>query len=232
LYVSPAEAKALGLPLSVSDDGIDGYVGFSSVPNTFSYANGSVPPANEYYFIGVVEHEITEIMGRVSLLGDLTPDYSVIDLFRYSSPGVRDTTAGGLNSTSYFSIDDGITNLGSWNNQISNGDLADWYPQGAASGVNDAFNDYSNPGVINVVSASDLTLISALGWKTEPIATVSAIAKFNAVTEAVYIGYFGRAGILRAISIGSISSTADKFRRPAWRRRFRCSPKRQHCMHS
>lgn len=83
LYVSPAEAKALGLPLSVPDGGIDGYVGFSSVPNTFSYGGGSAPPANEYYFIGVVEHEISEIMGRISLLGDPTPDYSVIDLFRF-----------------------------------------------------------------------------------------------------------------------------------------------------
>jgi hypothetical protein len=29
-----------------------------------------------------------------------------------------------------------------WNNQISNGDLADWYPLGPAPGGNDAFNDY------------------------------------------------------------------------------------------
>jgi hypothetical protein len=40
-----------------------------------------------------VEHEITEIMGRISLLGDTTPDYSVIDLFRYLSSGVRDLRA-------------------------------------------------------------------------------------------------------------------------------------------
>jgi len=214
LYVSPAEAKALGLPLSVPDGGIDGYVGFSSVPNTFSYGGGSAPPANEYYFIGVVEHEISEIMGRISLLGDPTPDYSVIDLFRYSSPGVRDTTTAGLNSTAYFSIDNGNTILGSWNNQISNGDLADWYPQGPAPGGNDAFNDYSSPGVINVISGSDLTLMSALGWTTAPIASVSAIANFDNVTEAVYIGYFGRAGDpagdsywLNQLNSGQISET-------------------------
>ena len=87
LYLSPAEAKALGLPITVPDGGIDGYVGFSSAANIFSYANGVTPPSNEYYFVGIVEHEITEIMGRVSLLGDSTPDYSVIDLFRYLSPG-------------------------------------------------------------------------------------------------------------------------------------------------
>jgi hypothetical protein len=166
LYLSPAEAKALGLPLSVPDGGVDGYVGFSSVPNTFSYANGTAPPANEYYFIGVVEHEITEIMGRVSLLADSTPDYSVIDLFRYLSAGVRDIAAGGINITAYFSINNGLTNLGSWNNDPNNGDLADWYPSGPAPGGNDAFNDYSNPGVMNIVSANDIVLMRALGWIT------------------------------------------------------------------
>ena len=34
LYLSPAETKALGLPLSVPDGGVDGYIGFSSAPNT------------------------------------------------------------------------------------------------------------------------------------------------------------------------------------------------------
>ena len=55
LQLSPAEARALGF--SVSDSGIEGYVGFSAAPNTFSYAVGTAPPSNEYYFIGVVEHQ-------------------------------------------------------------------------------------------------------------------------------------------------------------------------------
>jgi hypothetical protein len=112
------------LPITVPDGGIDGYVGFSSAANILSYANGVTPPSNEYYFVGIVEHEITEIMGRVSLLAD-SSDYSVIDLFRYLSPGVRDTAVGGSNSTAYFSANNGITNLGSWNNDPNNGDLAD-----------------------------------------------------------------------------------------------------------
>ena len=56
---------------------------------------------------------------------------------------------------------------GTWNNQTSNGDLADWYPEGPAPGGNDAFNDYSNPGVINTVSSNDITLMEALGWTTQ-----------------------------------------------------------------
>ena len=161
LYISPAEAKALGLP--VNDGGIDGYVGFSSKAHTFSYADGVAPPSNEYYFIGVVEHEITEDMGRVSLLNEPN-QYSVTDLFRYSSPGVRDLTTGGIGSTAYFSINNGATNLGSWNNDASNGDLADWYGNNIPNGGDDAFDDYSPAGVVNAFSSSDVALMEALGW--------------------------------------------------------------------
>ena len=163
MLVTAAEAKALGL--ISTNGGPDGYVGFSkTLP--FSYTPNATPAANQYYFVGVVEHEISEDMGRVSLLNDQPSYYSPIDLFRYSSAGVRDLTTGGNGSTAYFSINNGATNLGSWNNQVSNGDLADWYPSGPAPGGNDAYNDYSSPGAINVVSANDITLMEALGWTT------------------------------------------------------------------
>jgi hypothetical protein len=158
LLVTSAEAKALGL--IASNSGVDGYVGFSSsLP--FSYADNVTPPSNENYFIGVVEHEITEDMGRVSLVNDGPNYYSVMDLYRWSSPGVRDTATGGAG---YFSINDGTTNLGTWNNQTSNGDLGDWYPSGPAPNGDDAFNDYSSSGVINIVSQNDITLMEALGY--------------------------------------------------------------------
>ena len=171
LVISTAEAKALGLS---SYSGIDGWVGFSSTL-PFSYGNGTTPPSNEYYFIGTVEHEITEDMGRTSLLNEQPHHYQPMDLYRYSSPGVRDLTTGGSGSTAYFSIDNGTTNLGTWNNQTSNGDLGDWYPSGPAPGGDDSFNDYSDPGVINVVSADDVTLMAALGWTTSSV-TVSSVA--------------------------------------------------------
>jgi len=163
LYMSQAEAQALGLMSAISTS----YVGFSSDSNIFSYTPNATPASDQYYFVGVVEHEISEDMGRVSLLNDQPYNYSPIDLFRYSSPGVRDLTTGGAGSTAYFSINNGTTNLGTWNNRTSNGDLADWYPEGPAPGGNDAFNDYSNPGVINTVSSNDITLMEALGWTTQ-----------------------------------------------------------------
>jgi VCBS repeat-containing protein len=162
LYMAQAEAQALGLTSAVSTV----YVGFSSAL-PFSYTPNATPASNQYYFVGVVEHEISEDMGRVSLLNEQPYDYSPIDLFRYSSSGVRTLSTGGNGATAYFSINNGATNLGTWNNQTSNGDLADWYPQGPASGGNDAFNDYSNPGVVNALSANDITLMQALGWSTQ-----------------------------------------------------------------
>jgi hypothetical protein len=65
---------------------IDGSIGFSSSA-AFTYDPANRAVAGEYDFIGVVEHAITEIMGRISMLG--TGEYSLIDLFRYSAPGVH-----------------------------------------------------------------------------------------------------------------------------------------------
>jgi hypothetical protein len=158
LYISLAEATALGL--APNNGSLDGYVGFSSVSNIFSYSTTTAPPSSKYYFVGVVEHEFSEVMGRVSYL-DSAGAYSPMDLLRYSAPGVHQFTTG---AASYFSIDGGATNLDSWNNfQTGNsGDLGDWAP----SAGNDAFNDNSNPGVINALTSTDITLMNALGWGT------------------------------------------------------------------
>src|SRR6516162_1042765 len=178
LSMTQAEAQALGL---YPDDGsLDGSVWFNSTA-PFSYSPTATPASNQFYFVGIVEHEISELMGRVSFLS-----YSPIDLYRYSSPGARDLSTGGKGSTAYFSIDNGTTNLGTWNNQSSNGDLADWYPQGPASGGNDAFNDYINPGVLSVLSSSDITLMEALGWTTSPTPTFPFTGDAMSQIEVIY----------------------------------------------
>ena len=106
-------------------------------------------------------------MGRTSDAGtnDGSPhEYTPMDLFRYSSPGVRALHPGGAGSTAYFSLDDGDTKLGTWNNQVSNGDLGDWYPSGPI-GNHDAFNDYGSNGVVTTLSTQDLELMNILGWR-------------------------------------------------------------------
>ena len=63
LLVTQAEAKALGL--AANDGSVDGFVGFDASPNIFSYSTGT-PPSSEYGFVAVVEHEFSEVMGRLS----------------------------------------------------------------------------------------------------------------------------------------------------------------------
>ena len=87
-----------------------------------------------------------------------------MDLYRYSAPGVHSVATGGSGSTAYFSIDNGTTNLATWNNNPSNGDLGDWYPSGPAPGGKDMANDYATSGVINTFSATDILNMQALGW--------------------------------------------------------------------
>ena len=146
--LATAQAKALGLS---SSTGLDGYVGISN-SYTWDYTTAT-PSAGQFYLIGTLEHEITEVMGRVSLVNYQPGFYSLMDLYRYSAPGVRSLAAGGSGRTAYFSIDNGTTKLATWNNNPNNGDLGDWI-----SGVgNDAANDYSSSGVINAFSATDIT---------------------------------------------------------------------------
>jgi len=162
--ISDAEAKALGLPLGLHPPAVDGYVGFAADPNIWSFSPTATPAFDQYYFVGVAEHEITEILGRVSDIG--RGAYSLMDLFRYSSAGQRDLSSD--NGTSpYFSIDGGTTNLGNWNNTVNSGDLGDW-SSGPAPGGHDAFNASGSPGVINALSPDDVTLMNALGYDLAP----------------------------------------------------------------
>jgi hypothetical protein len=149
--ITTAEAAALGLPHPAA--GIDGHVGFSStLPFTYDPANRAVP--HTFDFIGIVEHEITEVLGRMSMLDSNA--YSLMDLFRYSAPGVHSLSP---NQTAYFSIDGGQTNLDNFNSNPG-GDLGDW----AASAGNDAFLAFSPSGVLLNLSSADITLMDALGY--------------------------------------------------------------------
>ena len=205
LYMPQAEAQAMGLTSAVSTS----YVGFSSAL-PLSYTPNATPASNQYYFVGVIEHEFTEVMGRVSLIGDQPYDYSPMDLFRYSSPGVRSLGPGGSGSTAYFSTNNGTTNLGTWNNNPNNGDLGDWYPQGPASGGHDAFNDYSSPGVINAMSANDITLMEALGWSTQVNGIVVAAATAEALQGGPAVTLLTTAPVITDTAKTSLTSATVK----------------------
>ncbi len=165
-----AEMKALGLPapiglpaLTPSSTEVDGWVAISdTLPLDYSPTDRAVN--GEYDSIGVLEHEITEDMGRVQSLGTYVSiadvgGYTPFDLFRYTSPGVPDLTPG----PGYFSTDGGLggaTNKNTFNDPTHGGDAGDW----ASNVADDLFDSTATEGVANIVSATDLRVMNVLGY--------------------------------------------------------------------
>jgi len=84
--------------------------------------------AGDYDAIGTMEHEITEVLGRIAGSGVVqngVPQYSPADLFRYTGPGKLALTP----EAASFSINGGQTLLLPFNNP-SVGDAADWATSG------------------------------------------------------------------------------------------------------
>ncbi len=150
-----AEAKALGL-LAANAPALDGYVGFSTTaPFTFDPNNRAIP--GQYDFIGVAQHEISEVMGRYGMgqnSGQLGR-YSPIDDFRYAASGTLDLAP--MNAA-YFSIDGGTTVINTFKGP-GGGDLSDW-----VGATVDSYNSAPSIGVKMPVTAGDVTLMDVIGY--------------------------------------------------------------------
>ena len=159
-WVTTAQAKALGLA-PANGTGLDGAIGFGpSSDFTYGLTNTSGTVASGTYdFFATAVHEMTETMGRILLVGQTingSAGYSLMDLMHYSAAGTPDFTQS---TAGYFSVDGGVTDLGDYNT-IAGGDAGDW-----ASSVGDnSFDAYANPGVLEPVTANDLTEMDAIGW--------------------------------------------------------------------
>lgn len=167
-----AEAKALGLSIPAGTVSTDSWVGVNPSVN-WSYDPTHVPGPGQVDLVGLIEHEITESMGRNSYLGTVSPDsglsvFGIEDLFRYSAASVRQLAPGAPASTGYFSIDNGTHNLGVWNNDPAAGDLGDWNTvptyDGPGPHGEDSFDNAGDNGVFQPLTQNDLTLMEILGW--------------------------------------------------------------------
>jgi PEP-CTERM motif len=156
--MTTADAKALGFAVNTSSDG--SILFSNAVSYTYDPNNRGV--AGEFDFIGVAEHEISEVLGRDALLGfdfGNGPAYDVNDLFRFTAPGVRSFAQNVPNVPGvYLSVDNGTTNLVNfWSQSLDNDDYRGDNPT-------DPFNQFTGPGQAHALTAADIANMDAFGY--------------------------------------------------------------------
>ncbi|MGC1323666.1 MAG: NF038122 family metalloprotease [Candidatus Udaeobacter sp.] len=125
----------------------------------------------------VTEHEIDEVIGLGSRIGDNSSDLRPQDLFSWSSAGHRNITSSG---TRYFSINGGVTNIVGFN-QDSDGDFGDWLsapcPQ-AHPYVQNAFSCTGQSSDIAATSPEGINL-DVIGYDLENAPPAGVTDDFN-----------------------------------------------------
>jgi len=177
-WLTQPQAKIFGQPIvNLTSDGT--FTFGTSESYTFEPANRAVN--GKFDFIGLAEHELSEILGRDMGLGSYDlggkPAYVVNDLFRFKSAGTRSVLPG--DTGVYFSVNDGTSDLKNFNS-TSPGDVSDW----AAGGSSDAFNAFDVAGVEQDLSATDFTAVDVVGFDVPEPASAGLLC---AVTFAVSI---------------------------------------------
>ena len=178
-YMLPsAEAKALNIPVNYANsfmtnfpglnftgfgatNNVDGWISFDSNTNSWFY-NPASPLANKADFVGTAEHEISEVLGRLTELNQTNffPYALPYDLFRYTASGVRDFSKTANNV--YFSINNGTNSLNTFNGP-GGGDLSDW-----AGATVDPYNAFLTNGIAMPISAVDTTTLDVIGYDIVP----------------------------------------------------------------
>jgi hypothetical protein len=169
-----ADGRALGFntPGYIDQNGNNGgtYDGWIGINTAITFPPHGV--TGNYGIQSVAAHEIDEVLGiggPGSTLGEVGPGgpVGILDLYRYSGPGVRNYSTSDPTTTpySYFSYDGGNT-IVSYFNQYPGGDYADWYSAtGPAPGYGYQVQDaYGYPGTDPTLGPNELTALNVIGY--------------------------------------------------------------------
>jgi hypothetical protein len=167
-FVTSAEAKIMGL-ISGNSSAVDGFIALTNAyPMNYTTA-GPAAKSSQFDAFAIAEHELTEVLGRIGLEGEVVngkPTYTPLDLFDFKSAGVLELSANG----GYFSVNDGKTDLNTYNDAaVNGGDISDWASNVAPTGTTyDSYNAFTWPGYDGGLSTSDILEDAALGLKLTP----------------------------------------------------------------
>ncbi|MDD4913719.1 MAG: NF038122 family metalloprotease [Methylococcales bacterium] len=171
-----AEAEALNLtgnnPYAIA--------GTFTFNTTYQYSTdpNNQAVAGEYDFIGVAEHEIAHLLGRIpgldSSLSNGATYLTPLDFFRYTDVLGQPTSSPTAINGAYFSINGGVTNSQTFS---SSSDYSDW----AGSNPSDPFNAITTSGVNNgAMTTADIQVMQALGYTLVPLPIPAASGLFMA----------------------------------------------------
>jgi hypothetical protein len=164
-----ALTQALGfLPVTASLQGTTQFFVSQALAQVFGIApasepvlTGSVGFATDITgndLTAVALHELTHAMGRTQGAVGITSD---MGLYRYSSPGVHAFASS--SSSTYFSIDNGATNLASYGVSSDSSDFLN-----SSATANDPFNEFFTPGRVKThLTPLDLKQLDALGFSIQ-----------------------------------------------------------------
>ena len=166
-FVPRAEAKMFSFfttnfpsNISPNDTNIDGEIGFAAT-NSYTFDPTNRASAGKYDFIGVAEHEISEVLGRATYGLNVGTNYLPYDLFRFTN-GARSFNPN--DSNVYLSVDNGAT-VQKYFNPNNGGDIQDW----ASSMPEDSFDAFVMAGHQLVISEADITALDILGYNSPKI---------------------------------------------------------------
>jgi hypothetical protein len=184
LQLTTANAAALGLALPRGPGEVDGTVAFNGAyAGLFQFDRAGGIAAGRIDFTAVAEHEIGHVLGFQSGVDAVdtaygcagSPDpncmedlatYTLLDLFRYSAPGMRDVQVGGA---PYLSVDGGLSVIANFSTGRfgGNGYQADHFAPGSAT----LMRPFIRRGETYDASAADLAAMDAIGWDLESTTT-------------------------------------------------------------